>query len=772
LLPDLRAHRRDLDDLRAKMSSAQVQLIDLREQRTQLPALENSVLQGLELQQGPAAEGETQDLAAQVRQLFRERRDLIEVLEAEYDVYSKKLGDLDSDQRALVTATEQFLGYIDERILWIRSGDWFGRRDLTRALEALLWLFHWDNWSQTVPTMTLTAQQHPLAATLVLAVIAILLIVRPQLQHILRTVGEEAEKKTSRRILPTMRAVWVTFLLAALVPLLVWYVGWLLVVPLRASEFCRGLGGALRVVAGVLLLCAFLRYAFIPGGLGSAHFGWNERSLKALRAAINRLLPWVLPLVLLTAARGLREEWQNSLGRLALTAMMGLVALAAFRVLRASGVIMQQARAQTPPGWVLRTRWIWLALGIGLPLALAALSMSGYHYTAVRLLGRLWSSAALIVALVFGRALALRWLLVSRRRYAMEQARQQREAREAAEAGATPQTEEDPADRAIRLATINEQTRQLVNVTSTLAVVAGLYVAWIDIFPALGILNTVVLWTKGQSVVTLANLGSMLLLLAITFVAARNLPGLLEITLLLRLSLKTGQRFAITTLARYVVIIIGMVVAFQQIGVSWSSVQWLAAAVTVGLGFGLQEIFANFVSGLILLFEQPVRVGDVVTVGGVEGTVSRIQMRATTITDWNRKELIVPNKEFVTGQIINWTLTDQILRIVIPVGVAYGSDTVLVRKTLLDVASRNPRVLTDPPYSAWFLGFGDSALQFELRAFVRDLENFLAARHELNEGIDQAFRKAGVEIAFPQQDLHIRSITGPLPVEREIAGQD
>jgi potassium efflux system protein len=147
-------------------------------------------------------------------------------------------------------------------------------------------------------------------------------------------------------------------------------------------------------------------------------------------------------------------------------------------------------------------------------------------------------------------------------------------------------------------------------------------------------------------------------------------------------------------------------------------------------------------------------------------------MRATTITDWNRKELIVPNKEFVTGQIINWTLTDQILRIVIPVGVAYGSDTVLVRKTLLDVASRNPRVLTDPPYSAWFLGFGDSALQFELRAFVRDLENFLAARHELNEGIDQAFRKAGVEIAFPQQDLHIRSITGPLPVEREIAGQD
>ena len=137
----------------------------------------------------------------------------------------------------------------------------------------------------------------------------------------------------------------------------------------------------------------------------------------------------------------------------------------------------------------------------------------------------------------------------------------------------------------------------------------------------------------------------------------------------------------------------GIVVVFTLLGIGWSQVQWLVAAVTVGLGFGLQEIFANFVSGLILLFERPIRIGDTVTVGGVAGNVSRIRTRATTITDWGRKELIIPNKEFVTGQVVNWSLSDQLLRLVIKVGIAYGSDTHLARDILMRVAKANERVL-------------------------------------------------------------------------------
>jgi potassium efflux system protein len=159
-----------------------------------------------------------------------------------------------------------------------------------------------------------------------------------------------------------------------------------------------------------------------------------------------------------------------------------------------------------------------------------------------------------------------------------------------------------------------------------------------------------------------------------------------------------------------------------------------------------------------------VRVGDTVTVGGTSGTVTRIRIRATTITDWDRKELLIPNKEFVTGQIVNWTLTDTIMRIVIPVGVAYGSDTRRAREILVQLADENTRVLQDPKPRALFLGFGDSVLNLDLRAYVANLEDLLPAKDELHTAIDEAFKKAGIEIAFPQQDIHIRTIGAALPL--------
>jgi len=209
--------------------------------------------------------------------------------------------------------------------------------------------------------------------------------------------------------------------------------------------------------------------------------------------------------------------------------------------------------------------------------------------------------------------------------------------------------------------------------------------------------------------------------------------------------------------------VLGLVFACGAIGVGWGQVQWLAAALTVGLGFGLQEIFANFVSGLIILFERPVRIGDVVTIGDVTGTVSRIQIRATTLTDWDRKEYIVPNKEFVTGRLLNWTLSDTTNRVVINVGVAYGSDTARARTLLLDVANSHPEVLDDPPAVATFEGFGDSTLNLVLRVYLPNLENRLQTITELHEAIDAAFKTANIEISFPQRDLHIRTVPQSFP---------
>ncbi len=193
-------------------------------------------------------------------------------------------------------------------------------------------------------------------------------------------------------------------------------------------------------------------------------------------------------------------------------------------------------------------------------------------------------------------------------------------------------------------------------------------------------------------------------------------------------------------------------------GITWSSIQWLVAAMGIGLGFGLQEIFANFISGIILLFERPIRVGDIITLGDTTGVVTRIHMRATTVIDWDRKEYIVPNKDLITGRLLNWTLSDQTNRIVIPIGVAYGSETERARELLLQVAHDHPLILEDPAPIATFEGFGDSTLNLILRCYLPDLSHRLSTVTELHTAIDKLFKEAGIEIAFPQQDLHIRSV--------------
>ena len=266
---------------------------------------------------------------------------------------------------------------------------------------------------------------------------------------------------------------------------------------------------------------------------------------------------------------------------------------------------------------------------------------------------------------------------------------------------------------------------------------------------------------------TLGNLASALIIFALALMVSKNLPSLLRLTLLKWLPLDEGAKYAFNTLIGYAVVIVGIVLSFGAIGVGWEKVQWLAAAVTVELGFGLQDIFANFVSGLIILAERPIRIGDTVSVGDIDGTVTQIRVRATTIEAWDKRELVIPNKEFITGQLINWTLSDEIMRMVVSVGIAYGSDVEKAMRLLKDITERNPDILKEPPTKIIFKEFGDSALILEVRAFVNGLPNYLPTLTALNLEIHRTFKKESLEIAFPQRDLHIRSINLPIPVKVE-----
>jgi len=314
---------------------------------------------------------------------------------------------------------------------------------------------------------------------------------------------------------------------------------------------------------------------------------------------------------------------------------------------------------------------------------------------------------------------------------------------------------------------VNAQARSLLGSLVFTGVLITLWWIWSGIFPALNILNGVELWSYQafdgevavQKWVTLQSLAVTAIVLILTALASRNISGALELFVLPKLPIDAGTRYAITTLCQYFLIVVGLVLAASAIGIGWSQVQWLAAAISLGLGFGLQEIFANLVSGLILLFERPMRVGDIVTVGDVTGVVSKIRIRATTVTNWDRKELIVPNKEFITGRLLNWTLSDSINRVVIRVGVAYGSDTEKARELLLDAARKHPLILDEPPPGAIFDGFGDSSLDLVLRCFLPDLNNRLSVVHELHTQINGAFAEAGLEIPFPQRDVNLRTST-------------
>jgi potassium efflux system protein len=334
---------------------------------------------------------------------------------------------------------------------------------------------------------------------------------------------------------------------------------------------------------------------------------------------------------------------------------------------------------------------------------------------------------------------------------------------EVREDGELPAVEQKPLD----LDAIDQQTRRLVNAVLVFIGVLIGWGIWADVLPALGVFEQVSLWSQtamidGQETivpVTLADLLLALVVAAVTTIAARNLPGLMEIAVLRHLALQPGSRYAANTLVRYVVVMAGVFAVLGIVGWDWSRIQWMVAALSVGLGFGLQEIVANFVSGLVILFERPVRVGDTVTVGQLTGKVARVRIRATTIIDWDRKEIIVPNKAFITEQVVNWTLSDPITRIVIPVGIAYGSDFNLAHRVMGDTLSRLPLVLEEPPPRVYFVGFGDNSLNFNLYVFSRELEDRLPLTHAVHAEILSALRENGIEIPFPQRDLHLRSVS-------------
>lgn len=262
----------------------------------------------------------------------------------------------------------------------------------------------------------------------------------------------------------------------------------------------------------------------------------------------------------------------------------------------------------------------------------------------------------------------------------------------------------------------------------------------------------------GELAISLGDMLALVVALMVSVYLSRFVRYVLDEDVLPRLSLPRGVPYAISTTAFYVVLMFGIIASLAAAGIDLSRFALLAGALGVGIGFGLQNIVNNFVSGLILLFERPIKTGDTIAVGDLMGEVRRIGIRSSTVRTWEGAEVIVPNANLVSDQVINWTLSDRQRRINVDVGVRYGTDPERVLALLLEVAAADDRILERPEPTALFLGFGDSSLDFRLRAWTARFDTWVQIRSDLCVAVNRALAEAGIEIPFPQRDLHLRSV--------------
>lgn len=793
-LPNIRQLKREIRERRTDIGEVQLVQSDLREQRLRLSDVEEDLRSAIEqLPKAPAeklsnarlerrsyTDQERDAIRKEIAGIIQNQRGLIDALQRDYDSYLNILFDLTAKQGQLIDQTNRFANYINENILWIGGTSPPGLKTFKEGKDALRWLLSPKAWSTAPGLLRDDLLRNPEIYVLLLLMWTGWFALRRRALVRIRFLGGEAAKKRNTRFAHTLEVLILTVFVTGLWSAIVAGITWRLMTAVEIVDQARAAGAGILAAAFVGFCLALLRQMMMDDGLAEAHFGWPRNRLRSARRVLAFLALAALPavFVIFTYENQREEFWKDSVGRVAFVAAMAAAAVALYRLLHLAHEGLHEMPRTT---WVARRErlhWPIHLLLAGLPVGLAMLSMAGFHFTALHLAYRVFWTLLLILSVMIIVNLVRRWLLLTRRALAIEQARRRRVAMKA-----EGPSEAELSDTELDIVRIDAQTQRLVRSLAGIAILLGVWLIWVDVIPALNALDNIRLWNITISVeeqvqdptgktevvmrqrlkgITASNVILALMTVVVTFLAVRHLPALIEIILLQRLQMGAGERYATLAIVRYILVGFGIIFAFNAIGIGWSNVQWLVAALGVGLGFGLQEIFANFVSGLILLFERPIRVGDVVTIGSVSGTVSQIRIRATTITDWDRKELVVPNKEFVTGQLVNWTLSDDVLRVVVPVGIAYGSNTDLAIKTLERIVREHPLVLDDPAPQVLFLAFGDSSLNFEVRAFLSGVASRLTVLHDLNMAIDKAFREAGIEISFPQRDLHIRSGLEPL----------
>ncbi|BAJ00446.1 mechanosensitive ion channel domain-containing protein [Shewanella violacea] len=702
--------------------------------------------------------------------LLTSQNDLITQLLQSQDLYLSKLSDLRVIYEQLTQQNITLTSILNEHLFWVPNAKSIDKLWFTDLFQSVKWLMGQSVWSDI--SVSLDEQSEYWSWWIILFVLCLVTqdLLTPKFKsvmaHDITFVGNVTQDQFSY----TFSALSNSLLYSVIKPLPVIAAGAILL--FSSLNLTAAIGMGVLVIGLLYLFYRFTYLLALEQGLLIGHFK-SEASI--IRQGQLRFKTFIIMAIPFFGVMGFTEfidnsVLRNSIGRGAFI-IFSIFLFGFYRdILSLSKKHKHQHQDDKNKKLLQRLLWGVLLL---IPPVCAILAFRGYYYTAFQVLLQLQLSLLLSLGFMLLYQLIKRWMFIERRRIAFDRAKARRAEillQRERERDEEPQNNTEPLDTyeepGVDLETMASQSLGLVRSLLLLAFLASLIGLWSQTHTALfSLLDDVTLWTSNTLVngieqqlpITLKSLFLGLIIVGFSLMIATNLPGLLELTILQRLDLSQGTGFAITTVSRYLVVFFGILSGFSTLGMEWSKLQWLVAALSLGLGFGLQEIFANFISGLIILFEKPVRIGDTVTIRELTGNVSKIQIRATTIVDWDRKEIIIPNKAFITEQLINWSLSDPITRVIVYVSVARDSDPARVEAALYQAVEGCEDALESPEPEVWFAGFGQHTQDYEVRAYAKDMNTRWPLRHTLHKAINKKLQENQLELAYPQLEVHIKN---------------
>jgi potassium efflux system protein len=704
------------------------------------------------------------------QKLVQTRRELLNLLIAASNEKSDGINEEKLLINQLLSSSAELRELLDRRLIWLPSNSGKAGNLVNNFINNIKWYVSPDSWINAINLLYAGILKTPIMFLISLLIPITILALQSKIKHVLQSLVNQVGKVGKDTYLTTPLALFFTLILALPLPIFLFTLAGVILNNAESSSFSAAIATGLVSASFVSLILLFFRSMSRPDGIFDKHFGWSDIARNKLRKMLTWFV-WAQSLITFVFASAIASgepELRYGIAIIAFITGSLFITLFAYQFFQPNHGVANSVEGDSPASTLM---YLSFPIIVVSPFVIGLLPLFGFFDTAVELQSKLFLSGIFLVLVAVVYGIMLRIFLVTFRRHLMKKKRleaklQQDElSAQSNDESNPPQIINNEANNEINNDEVIRQSRSIILWISRLLFIVCLWFIWKPLLPALGIVDDIVLWqevTVVSGVELSKDVTLLQIILGISFimggvVAAKNIRGVIEIGVFERFKMDNGARYALITILGYILVGTGGVVGLSLLGIDWSKLQWIVAALGVGLGFGLQEIVANFVSGIIILFERPIRVGDLVTIGDQTGTVTNISIRATTVTDFDNREVLLPNKSIITENVTNWTLNDAVTRVVIKIGVAYGSDVEQVRDLLMQELKNKKDILTQPAPQVFFLEHGDSSLNFEARVYVEKTEYRLPVTHAINSSFNRVLAEHNISIPFPQRDLHIIS---------------